>query len=86
MADDRVSVAVENRDFVVVGENVVIGRGAVLRAHVVIYDGATIGENFYAHSHAVVREFCRVGDRVTLQNSVIVGGDGFGFAKRSDPA
>ena len=70
--------------YAVIGENVVIGRGAVLRAHVVIYDGATIGDDFYAHSHAVVREFCRIGDRVTLQNSVIVGGDGFGFAKRSD--
>jgi UDP-3-O-[3-hydroxymyristoyl] glucosamine N-acyltransferase len=70
--------------FAVVGENVVIGKNAVLRAHVVLYDGATIGDDFYAHSHAVVREFCRVGDRVTLQNSVIVGGDGFGFAKRGD--
>jgi UDP-3-O-[3-hydroxymyristoyl] glucosamine N-acyltransferase len=31
-----------------------------------------------------VREFCQVGHRVILQNSVIVGGDGFGFAKRAD--
>jgi UDP-3-O-[3-hydroxymyristoyl] glucosamine N-acyltransferase len=32
----------------------------------------------------VVREFCRIGDRVILQNGVVVGGDGFGFAKRAD--
>ena len=70
--------------FVVVGEKVVIGRNAVLRAHVVIYEGAHIGDDFYAHSHAVVREFCRIGDRVTLQNGVVIGGDGFGFAKRAD--
>jgi UDP-3-O-[3-hydroxymyristoyl] glucosamine N-acyltransferase len=70
--------------YVVIGENVSLGRDAVLRPHVVIYDGATIGDAFYAHSHAVVREFCRIGNRVTLQNSVIVGGDGFGFAKRAD--
>jgi UDP-3-O-[3-hydroxymyristoyl] glucosamine N-acyltransferase len=31
-----------------------------------------------------VREFCRVGHRVVLQNGVVVGGDGFGFAKQSD--
>jgi UDP-3-O-[3-hydroxymyristoyl] glucosamine N-acyltransferase len=31
-----------------------------------------------------VREFCRIGHRVTLQNGVVVGGDGFGFAKRAD--
>jgi UDP-3-O-[3-hydroxymyristoyl] glucosamine N-acyltransferase len=70
--------------FAVIGENVVIGKNAVLHPHVVIYDGAHIGDDFLAHSHAVVREFCRVGHRVTLQNSVVVGGDGFGFAKRSD--
>ena len=70
--------------FAVVGENVVIGKNAVLHPHVVIYDGAHIGDDFLAHSHAVVREFCRVGHRVTLQNSVVVGGDGFGFAKRAD--
>jgi len=70
--------------FAVVGENVVVGRNAVLRAHVVVYEGASIGDDFYAHSHAVVREFCRIGNRVTLQNGVVVGGDGFGFAKRAD--
>jgi UDP-3-O-[3-hydroxymyristoyl] glucosamine N-acyltransferase len=70
--------------FAVVGENVAIGRNAVLRPHVVIYEGARIGDDFYAHSHAVVREFCQVGHRVILQNGAVVGGDGFGFAKRAD--
>ena len=70
--------------FAVVGENVHIGVNAVLHPHVVIYEGARIGDDFTAHSHAVVREFCRVGHRVILQNGVVVGGDGFGFAKRSD--
>lgn len=70
--------------FAVIGEGVSIGRNAVIHPHVVIYEGARIGDDFLAHSHAVVREFCRVGDRVILQNGVIVGGDGFGFAKRAD--
>ena len=70
--------------YAVVGENAVIGRNAVLHPHVVVYEGAHIGDDFCAHSHAVVREFCRVGHRVTLQNGAIVGGDGFGFAKRAD--
>jgi UDP-3-O-[3-hydroxymyristoyl] glucosamine N-acyltransferase len=65
----------------VVGENVRIGRNAILHPHVVIYEGAGIGDDFLAHSHSVVREFCRVGNRVILQNGVVVGGDGFGFAK-----
>jgi UDP-3-O-[3-hydroxymyristoyl] glucosamine N-acyltransferase len=70
--------------FAVVGERVTIGRNAVLHPHAVIYEGALIGDDFLAHSHAVVREFCRVGNRVILQNCAIVGGDGFGFAKRAD--
>jgi UDP-3-O-[3-hydroxymyristoyl] glucosamine N-acyltransferase len=67
--------------FVAVGARVTIGRGAVLHPHVTIYEGASIGDDFLAHAHATVREFCRVGDRVILQNGVVVGGDGFGFAK-----
>jgi UDP-3-O-[3-hydroxymyristoyl] glucosamine N-acyltransferase len=70
--------------FAVVGERVKLGRNAVLHPHVVLYEGAEIGDDFLAHSHATVREFCRVGNRVTLQNGVVVGGDGYGFAKRAD--
>jgi UDP-3-O-[3-hydroxymyristoyl] glucosamine N-acyltransferase len=70
--------------FVSVGDGVVIGRNAVLHPHVVVYIGAVIGDDFTAHSHAVVREHCRIGNRVILQNGVVVGGDGFGFAKRED--
>jgi len=70
--------------FAVVGERVSLGRNAVLHPHVVIYEGAEIGDDFVAHSHAAVREFCRIGHRVILQNGVVIGGDGFGFAKRAD--
>src|SRR6266853_858391 len=70
--------------FAVVGERATLGRNAVLHPHAVIYEGARIGDDFLAHSHAVVREFCRVGHRVILQNGAVIGGDGFGFAKRAD--
>jgi UDP-3-O-[3-hydroxymyristoyl] glucosamine N-acyltransferase len=70
--------------FVSVGERARIGRNAVLHPHVVIYEGAEIGDDFLAHSHSTVREFCRIGNRVILQNGVVVGGDGYGFAKRAD--
>jgi len=70
--------------YVVVDENVEIGAGAVLLAHTVIYRGVKIGENFFAHAHAAVRENCRIGNNVLLQNGVVIGGDGFGFAKTHD--
>jgi UDP-3-O-[3-hydroxymyristoyl] glucosamine N-acyltransferase len=70
--------------FVAVGEHVKIGRNAVIHPHVVIYEGVTIGDDLLAHAHSIIREFCRIGNRVTLQNGVVVGSDGFGFAKRAD--
>ena len=70
--------------FVFIDEEVDIGENAVIRSHVSIYRGATIGDDFHAHSHAVVREYCRVGNRVVLQNGAIIGADGYGFARRDD--
>ena len=67
--------------YVVIQEDVEIGNNAVLLAHAVVYRGVKIGNNFLAHAHAVVREFCRIGTNVVLQNGVVIGGDGFGFAK-----
>jgi len=67
-----------------VDEDAVIGANAVLHSFVSIYRGARIGERFFAHSHSVVREGCTIGDRVLLQNGVVVGADGFGFARRED--
>ena len=67
--------------YVVIDRDVVIGANATLLAHVVIYPGASIGDHFFAHAHAVVREHCRLGSHVILQNGVVIGADGFGFAK-----
>src|ERR1700730_8897119 len=67
--------------YVVVDGHVEIGANAVLLAHVVIYRGVKVGDNFFAHAHAVVRENCRIGNNVLLHNGVVIGSDGFGFAK-----
>lgn len=67
--------------YVAIDRDVQIGDNAVLLAHVVIYPGVRIGNNFFAHAHSMVREHCHVGNNVVLQNGVVVGSDGFGFAK-----
>jgi len=67
-----------------VDEDVEIGRNAVLHSFVAIYRGAKIGDDFFAHSHCAVRESCRIGHRVLLQNGVVIGSDGFGFARQSN--
>lgn len=70
--------------FCFVDEDAVLGKNAVLHSSVTIYRGAQIGDDFFAHAHAVVREYCRIGNRVILQNGVILGADGLGFAKQKD--
>lgn len=70
--------------YVVVDEDVEIGDDAVLHAHVVIYRGVKIGSKFFAHANVVVRENCRIGNNVLLQNGVVIGSDGFGFAKTTE--
>ncbi len=66
---------------VTIDSDVEIGDDCTLLPHVVIYRGVRIGKNFLAHSHVSVRENCEIGDNVLLQNGVVIGADGFGFAK-----
>jgi UDP-3-O-[3-hydroxymyristoyl] glucosamine N-acyltransferase len=68
----------------VIGADVTIGDNVSILAHCVIYQCVRIGDDVLIHSHCVIREGCRLGDRVILQNHVVVGGDGFGYAKRQD--
>jgi UDP-3-O-[3-hydroxymyristoyl] glucosamine N-acyltransferase len=67
--------------YVVIGPGVKLCEHATLLPHVVLYPGVQAGSHFFAHAHAVVRENCVLGDHVTLENGVIIGADGFGFAK-----
>jgi UDP-3-O-[3-hydroxymyristoyl] glucosamine N-acyltransferase len=66
---------------VVIDAQVEIAENCTLLPHVVIYRGVKIGRNFFAHSHVAVRENCEIGNNVLLHNGVVIGSDGFGFAR-----
>jgi UDP-3-O-[3-hydroxymyristoyl] glucosamine N-acyltransferase len=70
--------------FSVVGENVILGDRVTILSHSTIYPETSIGADSFVHSHCVVRERCTLGRRVILQNGVIVGSDGFGYARDSE--
>ncbi|MBM3259135.1 MAG: UDP-3-O-(3-hydroxymyristoyl)glucosamine N-acyltransferase [Candidatus Sericytochromatia bacterium] len=76
--------AVSIGPFGVVGADVRIGRGTVLHARVVLYDGVEVGEDAVLHAGAVVREGCVLGDRVCLQPGAVVGSDGFGVVPTAE--
>ena len=65
----------------VIGAGTEIQAGVQIHANVTIYDDVTIGKDSVVHSGAVIRERSQIGERVVIHNNVVVGCDGFGYAK-----
>ena len=70
--------------FAVVGARARIGDRTVLAPHVVIGPGASLGPDCVVHAHVSIRGEVEIGARVVIQDSAVVGSDGFGFAQRPD--
>ena len=61
-----------------------IGARTIVHPHVTIGRFAEIGEDCVIHARVSIRDRVRVGHRVVLQDGVVLGADGFGFAHRRD--
>ena len=70
--------------FVVVSEGARIGARTILYSHVSVGRDAEIGADCVIHAHVSIRERVTLGDRVVLQDGVVIGADGYGFARRRD--
>jgi UDP-3-O-[3-hydroxymyristoyl] glucosamine N-acyltransferase len=68
----------------VIGPSTRIAAGVRIYPNVTIYEAVTIGKNSVIHSGAVIRERSQIGERVIIHNNVVVGCDGFGYAKDED--
>jgi UDP-3-O-[3-hydroxymyristoyl] glucosamine N-acyltransferase len=66
---------------VYVGRRAGIEKGAVLYPGVFIGDDAVVGEDSILYPHVAVYRRCLIGRRVILHAGVVIGGDGFGFAR-----
>ncbi len=73
-----------------VGENVVIGRDAVIGENVTLYpgcvigNGVSIGDDSLLYANVTIYDNCMVGRRAIVQAGAVIGSDGFGFAKEAD--
>ena len=65
-------------------DNARIGARTILYPHVSVGRDAEIGADCVIHAHVSIRERVRLGDRVVLQDGVVIGADGYGFARRRD--
>jgi len=66
---------------VVIGPRCRIAPGVRIHANATIYEDVSIGAGSTVHSGAVIRERSSLGERVVIHNNVVVGCDGFGYAK-----
>ncbi len=66
---------------VVIGPRCRIAGGVRIHPNATIYEDVHIGAQSTIHSGAVVRERSQLGERVIIHNNVVVGCDGFGYAK-----
>jgi UDP-3-O-[3-hydroxymyristoyl] glucosamine N-acyltransferase len=66
---------------VYIGENVIIGDRVTLYPGVYIGDDAVVGNDVIFYPHVTVEAGSIIGNRVILHPGVIIGGDGFGYAK-----
>ena len=70
--------------FVSIGNDVVIGDNTMIYSHVAIGAGTRIGRDCVIYSHVAIRERLTIGDRVILHSGVVLGSDGYGFARQPD--
>lgn len=65
----------------VIGPSSEIAAGVQIHPNVTIYENVTVGRDSIIHAGAVIRERTKIGKRVVVHNNVVVGCDGFGYAK-----
>jgi UDP-3-O-[3-hydroxymyristoyl] glucosamine N-acyltransferase len=82
--DATIGADVSIGPFVSVASGASVGARTVLYPHVSVGPGATLGDDCIIHSHCSIRERAVVGHRVILHDGVVVGSEGFGFAKQAD--
>jgi UDP-3-O-[3-hydroxymyristoyl] glucosamine N-acyltransferase len=67
--------------FVYVGDHAEIGNRVTLFPGVFIGDNVVVGDDTLIYPNVSIYEGSRIGKRVILHSGVVIGSDGFGFAK-----
>jgi UDP-3-O-[3-hydroxymyristoyl] glucosamine N-acyltransferase len=83
-ADASIAADAAIGPFVTVGAGASVGARTIVHPNVVVGAGARIGDDCVIHSQVSIRDGVVVGHRVTLHDGVVVGSDGFGFARQKD--
>jgi UDP-3-O-[3-hydroxymyristoyl] glucosamine N-acyltransferase len=69
-----------------IGAGALIGRNTVIEANCSIGAQSCIGDDSWMHAGVHVYSNCSVGNRAIVHSGVVIGADGFGFARESEGA
>ncbi|MDP3507069.1 MAG: UDP-3-O-(3-hydroxymyristoyl)glucosamine N-acyltransferase [Candidatus Melainabacteria bacterium] len=65
--------------YVVIGPKTKIGARSIIMAHCVIGGAVEIGEDALFYPSCLIADYCKVGNRVILQQGASMGADGFAY-------
>lgn len=77
----RISDTVSIYPFAYIGDDVEIGERTVVHPGAYIGNGCTIGDDVTIYPNTTIIDQCIVGNRVIIHAGVVIGADGFGFAR-----
>lgn len=80
----RIGTGVDIGAFTVIGSGAVIEDGATIHSHCFVASNASVGSNAILHPGVTVLDGVRVGRGAVLHSGVVLGADGFGFAKTDE--
>ncbi len=67
-----------------IGADSVIGENVVIEANCTIGRGCQIGNDSLLYAGVHVYDHCQIGERAIVHSGVVIGSDGFGFAREQD--
>jgi UDP-3-O-[3-hydroxymyristoyl] glucosamine N-acyltransferase len=67
-----------------IGSGATIGAGTIVEANCSIGADCVIGADSWLHAGVSIYSGCRIGERAIIHSGVVLGSDGFGFARESD--
>ncbi len=68
----------------VIGAGVKIGANVILKANCIIGDACEIGEATVLNPNVTVYHHCHIGSHCNIHSGVVIGSDGFGYAKNKE--
>ncbi len=80
----RIGNGVSIGAFTYVGDRAIIEDNTIIQENCTIHDQAVVGAGTLIHSGSRIREQVQIGSRCIIHNNVVIGSDGFGFAKDNE--